>query len=253
VLKPNASPEFLAEALFGMPVGVERMLRDMKQQIDASPGMKNVGLAFTENLFRAPFAPSPPDYPAPRIPEYRNMGGAVYEAGMLNTLIRVADFTPISDLTGAVEFGRLWEKRGITYGVPTYWALRMYSNADIANLLETKVDVAHYDVRDGSPRSANIADVPYLDVVGVSNRAGDAITVFAVNRSLDRDIPANIKLPGFTLHSAVGKLLSAADIYVGNDDANPEAVVPKDIKEPASGSGFSHTFPRSSVTVIELR
>jgi alpha-N-arabinofuranosidase len=181
------------------------------------------------------------------------MGGALYEGGMLNMLIRAADITPISDLTGAVEFGRLWEKRGITYGVPTYWALRMYSNADVANMLETKVDVARYDIRDGASRSPNVPDVPYLDVVGVANKTGNAITVFAVNRSLDHDITGDIKLSGFTLHSATGKVLSAPDIYVGNDDAQPEAVVPKDFKEAASGSEFSHTFPKASVTMIELR
>jgi alpha-N-arabinofuranosidase len=95
--------------------------------------------------------------------------------------------------------------------------------------------------------------VPYLDVVGVGSRSGDAITLFAVNRSLDRDITANIELRGFTAHSAAGKVLSARDIYVGNDDANPEAVTPQDIREAASGSAFSHTFPKASVTVIELR
>ncbi len=95
--------------------------------------------------------------------------------------------------------------------------------------------------------------MPYLDVVGVGNQAGDVITIFAVNRSLDRDIAANIKLDGFTLHSASGKLLSAADIYAGNDDANPEAVVPRDFHEAAGGSAFSHTFPKASVTMIELR
>jgi alpha-N-arabinofuranosidase len=239
--------------MFGIPLGIERMMRDMKQQIDADPRMKNVKLALTENIFRAPFTSSPPDYPAPHIPEYRNMGGAIYEAGMFNSLIRAADITPISDLTGAVEFGRLWEKRGITYGVPTYYALRMYTNADVANLLETKVDVARYDVHDGAPRVPEVADVPYLDVVGMGNQKGDAITIFAVNRSLDRDITAQIKLSGFSAHSATGKLLSAADIYVGNDDANPEAVVPQDFKESASGSTFSHTFPKASVTVMELR
>ena len=253
VLKTDPSPEFVAEAMFAMPVGIERMLHEMKQQIDADPRMKNVKLALTENLFRAPFAPSPPDYPAPRVPEYRNMGGALYQAGMLNTLIRAADITPISNMTSIVEFGRLWDKRGITYGVPSYWALRMYSNADVANLLETKVDVARYEVHDGSSRVPNVADVPYLDVVAVGNKTGDAVTLFAVNRSLDRDIAANIKLSGFTLHSASGKLLSAQDIYVGNDDASPEAVVPRDFTEIAGGPAFSHTFSKASVTVIELR
>lgn len=252
-MQKPASPAKVAEAMFAMPVGIEQMLRNMKQQIDVDPRMKDVKLALTENLFRVPFAPSPPDYPAPHVPEYRNMGGALYEAGMLNALIRVADFTPISDLTGAVEFGRLWEKRGITYGVPTYWALRMYSNADVANLLETKVDVARYDVRDGAIRVPRVADVPYLDVVAVSNPKSDVITIFAVNRSLDRPIKASIKLSDFTMHSASGKVLSAKDIYVGNDDANPEAVVPKEFQETVSGSLFSHTFPKASVSMIELR
>jgi alpha-N-arabinofuranosidase len=172
---------------------------------------------------------------------------------MLNTLVRAADIVPISNMTSIVEFGRLWDKRGITYGVPSYWVLRMYSNADVANLLETKVDVARYDVRDGSPRVPNVANVPYLDIVAVGNKSGDAITLFAVNRSLDRDIAANIKLSGFALHSANGKILSAQDIYVGNDDANPEAVIPMDFKEAASGLAYSHSFPKASVTVIELR
>ena len=181
------------------------------------------------------------------------MGGAIFEAGMLNMLMRVADITPISHLTGAVEFGRLWEKRGITYVVPTYWALRMYANADVANLVESKVDVGHYDVHQGSPRDPDIADVPYLDVVAVSNKGGDAITLFVVNRSLDHDIVTSIELPGFTMHSATGQLLTAQDIYVGNDDAQPDAVTPKQITESVSGSAFSHTFPKASVTMIELK
>jgi alpha-L-arabinofuranosidase len=115
------------------------------------------------------------------------------------------------------------------------------------------VEVAAYDVQDGSPRAPSVTGVPYLDVVGVGNASGDTITLFAVNRSLHRDMSASITLDGFTVHSANGKLLSAADIYVGNDDANPEAVVPKEFHEPASGSAFSHTFPKASVTMIELR
>jgi alpha-N-arabinofuranosidase len=172
---------------------------------------------------------------------------------MLNTLIRVADFVPIANMTGAVEFGRLWEKRGITYGVPSYWAFRMYSNADVANLLATKVEVAQYSIKEGSPRTPDIPDVPYLDLVAVANRAGDKITLFGVNRNLTADISSTIALSGFTVHSASGKLLAAQDIYAGNDDDRPEAVVPADFKLAASGSTFSHMFPKASVTVIELR
>jgi alpha-N-arabinofuranosidase len=254
VRKKDPSPEFVAEAMFAMPVGIERLLQDMKKQIDADARMKGrTGIALTEWLFRAPFSPAPPDYPPPRVPEYRNLGGAIWAAGMLNMLIRVADFVPIANMTGIVEYGRLWEKRGITYGVPSYWAFRMYSNADVANLLDTKVDVAQYSVKDGSPRTPNIPDVPYLDLVAVANRTGDTITLFGVNRNLTTDIASTIKLSGFSVHSASGKLLAAEDIYVGNDDDRPEAVVPTEFKLAGTGSTFSHTFPKASVTVIELR
>jgi alpha-N-arabinofuranosidase len=254
VRKQNPTPEFVAEALFAMPAGIERLLRNMKNQVDADPAMKGrVGFALTEWVFRAPFSSAPPDLPPPRIPEYRNLGGAICAAGMLNVLMRVADFTPIANMTGLVEYGRLWEKRGITYGVPSYWAFRMYSNADVASLLDTKVNVARYSIEDGSPRIPAIPDVPYLDVVAAANPARDKITLFAVNRHLSEDIPATIQLAGFEVRAASGKLLSAEDIYRGNDDAQPEAVVPKDLALKISGSEFSHVFPKASVSMIELR
>jgi alpha-L-arabinofuranosidase len=62
-----------------------------------------------------------------------------------------------------------------------------------------------------------------------------------------------IKLSGFSAHSASGKLLAAGSIYVGNDDAQPEAVVSQELKLAVSGSAFSYTFPKASVTEIELR
>ena len=37
-------------------------------------------------------------------------------------------------------------------------------------------------------------------MVAVNSKSGDAVTLFVVNRSLDNDITASIKLPGFTLH-----------------------------------------------------
>ena len=74
-------------------------------------------------------------------------------------------------------------------------------------------------------------------------RAGDKVTLFGVNRNLTADIPSTIKLAGFSAHAASGKLLAAESIYVGNDDAQPEAVVPQDIKLPVGGSVFLLHLP----------
>ena len=55
------------------------------------------------------------------------------------------------------------------------------------------------------------------------------------------------------VHRCSSGLSREDKICVGNDDAQPEAVVPRELKFAASGSRLSHTFPKSSVTRIELR
>ena len=126
---------------FALPVGLERALREMKAQIDADARARGrVEIAFTEWLFHGR---------DDRVPRFTNMGGALCAAGFLNTLMRVADFTPISDMTGLIEFGGIWKKRGRVYGVPAYWAFRMYSTADATTPVEARVTGGAYDVERG--------------------------------------------------------------------------------------------------------
>ena len=244
VEKPDPSPAFIAQAALALPVGLERQLRAMKQQIDGDPKARDrVKIAFTEWLFSGPVA---------QAPMYNNLGGALCTAGFLNTLMRVADFTPISDMTGLIEFGGIWQKNGRVYGVPAYWAFRMYSTADAARLVDTKVQTGQYDVEQGVRRIPAIHSVPYLDVVSALNDAGTKLTVFCVNRALAEEIPATVRLSGFTPASARGQQLTAPDLYAANDDAQPEAVVPAAVNVNVRAGEFRHTFPPRSVTVIEL-
>ena len=244
VEKPDPSPAFIAQAALALPVGLERQLRAMKQQIDGDPKTRDrVKIAFTEWLFSGPVT---------QAPMYNNLGGALCTAGFLNTLMRVADFTPISDMTGLIEFGGIWQKNGRVYGVPAYWAFRMYSTADAAKLVDTKVQTGQYDVEQGVRRIPAIHSVPYLDVVSALNDAGTKLTVFCVNRSLAEEIPAAVRLSGFTPASARGQQLTAPDLYAANDDAQPEAVVPAAVNVNVRAEEFRHTFPPRSVTVIEL-
>jgi alpha-L-arabinofuranosidase len=137
VQSPHASPDFVAKATFALPIELERRLRSMHQQFQDSPG-RNVKTAFTEWLFW-----SSEDHFSPR---YDNMGGAIGTGGLLNMLLRNSDIVPISDMTGIIEFGGIWKKRGRVFGVPAYWVFRMYSNADVARLVETQNNVQKYDV-----------------------------------------------------------------------------------------------------------
>ena len=245
VRRENATPEFVAQASLALPAGLERALREMKVQIDADPEARGrVRIAFTEWLFH---------HRDDRAPRFANMGGALCAAGFLNTLIRVADFVPIADMTGLIEFGGIWKKRGQVYGVPAYWAFRMYSASAAAVPVVSRVSVEGYDIVEGNHRIPEIRDVPYLDLVAALNEAGDSLSIFCVNRHLDRDIPARIRIAGFAPASARVVTLAADSIYAPNDEVDPEAIHPVEGALAVSGAEFEHTFRRSSVTVVELR
>jgi alpha-N-arabinofuranosidase len=244
VQKANPSPEFIAQAALALPTGLERQLRSMKRQIDADPATRDrVRIAFTEWLFNGPAASAP---------TYDNLGGALCTAGLLNTLLRTADFTQVSDMTGLIEFGGIWQKRGRVYGVPAYWAFRMYSRADAAAVVETKVQSEQYDVDDGVKRIPAIHGVPYLDVVSAVNATGNRLTLFCVNRHLTRPIAASIRLAGFTAASSRAQQLASKSLYGGNSEEHPDAIVPVDLPLNAQGRAFEFNFPPLSVTVIEL-
>ncbi len=244
VVKPDATPGFIARAALALPVGLERRLRMMKQQIDAGERTRGkVKIAFTEWLFASP------DKQAPM---FRNLGGALCTAGFLNTLMRVADFVTISDMTGLVEFGGIWQNHGVTYGVPAYWAFRLYSTANITRLVQSNVQVETYDVEQGVTRIPDIPGVPYLDVTAALNADGSRLTLFCVNRDVSRDIRTVVKLNGFQAATAKAQQLTAADLSSVNDDESPGAVIPTAVAVQASNGELRHSFPARSVTVIEL-
>ena len=243
VQAPHPSPDFIAKAVFALPVELERRLRTMHQQFETT-GKPNVNTAFTEWLFW-----SSEDQFSPR---YDNMGGAIGTGGFLNMLLRNSDIVPISDMTGIIEFGGIWKKRGRVFGVPSYWVFRMYSNADIAKLVETQSHGPTYDVDQGSTRLPKIVGVPYLDVVAAINGSGNKLTLFCVNRHLTRDLETKINLAGFRPTNATARSMFADSIYEKNDETEPEHIHPRATPLSVESAEFKYTFRHESVTVIEL-
>jgi alpha-N-arabinofuranosidase len=245
VIRRRPTPDHIALSTFAMPVELERRLRSMKQQIDSHAAWRGKAMiAFTEWLFHGP---------DDRTPRFHNMGGALAAAGMLNMLIRTADFVPVSDMTGLIEFGGIWKKRGRTYGVPAYWAFRMYSTADASAPVEVRTKTETYDISEGNERLPEIRDIPYLDVTAALNERGDRLTLFVINRHLHRDVEARLALAGFApAAEARVQTLSAGSIYEANSEMEPEAVVPISSVVRAAGAEFRHRFPRSSLTTLEL-
>jgi len=246
VVRPSPSPDFISSSAFALPVGLERKLREMARQIQDHPTVRdNVKIAFTEWLFWAG---------RDTAPRYDNMGGAICTAGFLNMLLRVADIVPVADMTGIIEFGGIWKKRGRVFGTPAYWAFRMYSSADAAVPVQVSTRSGQYNVEQGSTRLPDIPGVPYLDTVAVLNEKGDTLTLFCVNRDLARDFATAISITGFAAGPQVAvQTLNASNIYAKNDEAHPDAVIPRRETARFDDDTLHYTFRHESVTLIEFR
>lgn len=245
VLLKDPTPEFVAAAAFALPVELENRLRQAQSQIDGTPGYSGkVHLAFTEWLWAGEHRDAP---------SFANMGGAVVTSGFLNMLLRNSAIVPISDMTGIMEFAGIWKKRSQVFATPSYYAFKLYANADIAKPVAVTVNAGSYSVAQGVKRLPEIASVPYLDVVAALSQDGNTLTLFCVNRSLDKDISANIRLHDF-IASQTGAVhtLSAHALTDVNDEVSPDRIKPEDSFETVQPDGWSHTFHHAGVTVISL-
>ena len=246
MVREKTSPDFVSQANFALPVGLERKLREMSEQIQANPQARDrVKIAFTEWLFWAHQGD---------VPRYDNMGGALCTAGFLNMLLRVADIVPLADMTGIIEFGGIWKKRGRAFGTPSYWTFRMYSNANATQPVEARTLVEKYNIEQGSVRLPSISDVPYLDVVAALNDTKDKLTLFCINRHLTQDITGHISITGFApAEVSRSQTLFSPSIYDKNEESHPETVVPHESRARLQGTKLEYSFRHESVTVIELQ
>ena len=240
---PHATADFIAQAAFALPVGLEQKLKSQLEQIDQNPAFAGKAhIAFTEWLFIGR---------QPGTPTFTNMGGAIDTAGFFNMLMRNSSIVPISNMTGIMEFAGIWKKRSQVYAAPGYYVFRMYSTAHPNRLIKVHTESGRYSVQHGVGRLPDIADVPYLDVVGALNEKMDTLTLFCVNRSLDTDIPAAIQLAGFTAGSdAQIQTLEGSSIDDTNNEDDPEHVIPMRTGAHLMTNSLRHVFPHESVTVL---
>ncbi len=244
ILLRNAPPDFLPAALLALPVGLEKQLTAIHDQIQSTPHRDRVRSAFTEWLLISGDSGSP---------NYDNMAGAVFSAGFLNSLMRKSDIVPISDMTGIMEFGGIWKKKGVVFGTPAYWVLREYANAEPRQLLNVSSNSPSYSIRNGPRRLPTINDVPYLDVVAATPQDGRKLILFVVNRHLTRELTADFDLSavGTLGKEAVFDVLHAENLHVANTEERPTAVHPSRNTELVSGK-LRHVFPAGSVTVVTI-
>ena len=243
-LNREADHNAVVAADLALPVGVGRALGKIRAQIDADPLTRDrVKVAYSEWLFRSPTGS--------QLPNFDNMGGAVIAAAWLNMLARNADWIPIANMTGLVEFGGIYKRRGRTYVTPQYWDLYLYSKYAGDTVIGTETRAQQYDVHAGQSFAPEIPAVPYLDVLGTMNSASGDVSLFVVNRNPKSSQPASIRLSGLTPQRDVRVFtLAAASLLDNNNEEHQNTVRPVESHEVMEGSACQHVLPASSVTVF---
>ena len=229
-----------------IPVGVARALEPVKAQIEANPRTRGrVRLAYTEWLFAAP---ENSEYP-----RWSNLGGALIAAGWLNMLLTHAGFVPVSDMTGLMEFGGIYKKRGRVFVTPQYEAFSLYSNYAGDTPVATRTEVGEYDVGAVLRRLPAMPNVPNLDVAATTDSTRHDLTLFVVNRDWRHPISALVVLKGFEATGrATVRTLNADSILAENNEEYPDAVHPVKSSLNLDGNSLHYTFPEHSLTVLSF-
>lgn len=166
-------------------------------------------------------------------------------------LLEHADFVPISDMTGLLEFAGIHKRRGRVFVTPQYWAFWLYSNFAGDTPVSTRTTVEEYDVRDGVRRIPNVPNVPWLDVLATADSHHHDLTLFVVNRNWQRTVEAEISLRNFNpATSATVRTLTADSILARNDEVHPNRVRPLKTDLRLRAPTFHYSFPKHSLTVI---
>ena len=176
-----------------------------------------------------------------KAPEQYDLAHALYTAGFLNMILRMAANISMANYSPMVN------TRGILYadsrGVllrSTYFVFQMYKPCAGGSSILTRVECPKLE--DSTVLAFDIA------AVKVGNKK---VYLFVVNRALE-DLTCQIKIPGFVVNSSSGKILSAKSLKSYNSFKNPGTVIPKDFDVNVSGEEFIISFPKHSLTVLLL-
>lgn len=251
-LNPS-TPDFMAAAAYAVPYALGADLDRMQAHMDSVPGYKDTHFAVTEWLFNSK-GEGERNF-TNESPSSRNEGGAVMIASTFNTYFRHNSQVKLVNMTGLMEFAGIWKRREQVFASPAYYAFQMYSTVKGDTVLPVATDSGSYTVRNGTLGYADVANVPYVDVVATLSTDKRSVTLFCINRSLDDNAPIEIDLGAFTPSGVANvEQITAVSRYVINDEVEPKRVVPQISSLSVIGKKpLIITLPHESVTVIRLR
>ena len=179
--------------------------------------------------------------------EVYDLRDALVVGGALNSLMRHADRVRLACLAQLVNViaplvtDRTRVVRQTIY-YPYAWALS-YAKGQV---LDISTDVAAYD-------EAAIGKVPFVDVAGTFEPSTGDITLFVLNRDVDRARELRVTFRDAASARVTGaEVLTNADLKAANTLAAPSTVVPRKLDMPRAATDMTFEVPARSYSVIRL-
>jgi alpha-N-arabinofuranosidase len=189
-------------------------------------------------------------YPKAILEDVYNMGDALLAGALLITLLNNADRVKIACIAQTVNVIApiMTAKGGPAWRQTIFWPFYFTSNNGRGTALRQAVSSPSYDVKDRQ-------GVPLLASAAAYDKESGAIAIFAVNRSLDRELDLAVELQGFgNMKVAEWQLLGHKDLKAENTMENPDNVSP----ENSTGAKLKNNLlsaglPAASWNMIKLK
>ncbi|MFY9740896.1 MAG: alpha-N-arabinofuranosidase [Candidatus Sulfotelmatobacter sp.] len=179
--------------------------------------------------------------------EVYNLEDALVVGGILNSLIRNADRVKIACLAQLVNViaPLVTDANGVlrqTIYYPYSWALQMARG----NVLDLLVQSPTYEV-------SEMGQVPYLDVAATLSSGDGKVSMFILNRDLDKPHSIEINWQDWAPNKGLSSnVLTGGDLKAFNTFDAPKRIVPQPADKPSISRGRSQLeLPARSYTVIE--
>lgn len=272
----NIDVRTVYRAMLAAPVLIAQNLATLSGQIEQYAGGRNSKIEIAVTEWSPLFSGDPKSR---YVDHVKTLGSALFTASVLKAFVE-SPRTTIANCLTLVDnafAGFIGPRKGAYAAKAPYYALQMYTRHFGDVLVPSTTTSPTFDSTAVGLVEA-VKGVPYLEIVASRSQDGQRLYILGINKSFDQPINARLQLGSFVPQPA-GRVWTlngtGIDAHTGTVLPFPEVMKwapqaedstdrrfraggPDEVKLTESalkgaGSTFQYTFPKHSVTSIELR
>jgi len=189
--------------------------------------------------------------------EVYNLEDALLVGGLINTLIRRSDRVRVACLAQLVNVIApiMTNDEGLfrqTIYYPYAWGLQHAHGKALDLVLQSETyEVTSFTSR-GNRGGERIA-VPYLDMAGTFDEVSRSVSLFILNRDLDKSRALAVLWQGVVPRRvSASQVLTGPDLKAVNGFADPRHVVPQNLDPPPASAEMKFELPPQSYTMVNI-